>query len=124
MPKPSSISLTVYSDFRASHSLTGFETPHFHLWKLALEFKAPLPLKTDRLIDLVLLQNQISSITSPLQGCFLNETLTDFSPTSENMAQWVWNEFLKNNPATPLVAVTITLCSLSGEPMGSARIEA
>ena len=92
MPKkPSLISLTVLREFRASHSLAGFEVPHFHLWKLAVGFQSPLPLKSDRLIDLIFLQTLLDEIIAPLNGTYLNESFSE-SPTSENMALWIWDK--------------------------------
>jgi 6-pyruvoyl-tetrahydropterin synthase len=123
MRKPSAITLTVFSEFRASHSLEGFETPHFHLWKLSLEFRATLPLQSDRVLDLVYLQEQVSKLTSTLDGCYLN-TVLGFSPTSENLANFLWDEFLTAHPTTPLCALTITLCDLFGVATGSAKVEA
>ncbi|MBS1958364.1 MAG: 6-carboxytetrahydropterin synthase [Bdellovibrionales bacterium] len=120
---PSAMSLIVYSEFRASHSLTGSEVPHVHLWKIALEFKAKLPLKSDRLIDLVQLQGEVAKITDPYAGTYLNDSLAEFSPTSENMAVWIWHEFLKRNPETPLVGVSVCLCDLAGNRTGTARVE-
>lgn len=122
MRKPSTITLTVFSEFRASHSLEGFETPHFHLWKLSLEFRTPMPLQSDRVLDLVHLQEEIAKITSTLEGCYLN-TAVSFSPTSENLANYFWDEFLAVHPTAPLTALTLTLCDLAGVASGSARVE-
>lgn len=86
MQKPNRISLSVFSELKASHSLAGYEIPHFHLWKVEVEFSKALPLKEDRLIDLVFLKTKIDELLLPLQGRYLNETLS-FSPTSENV--WI-----------------------------------
>lgn len=120
---PKKLTLTVFSEFRASHSLDGFEIPHLHLWKLALEFQAALPLQSDRLIDLVLLQKQVDEITRGLSGTHLNHSLPEFQPTSENLAQWLYQKFSALHPDEPLTAVTVTLCDLSGFATGSARVE-
>jgi 6-pyruvoyl-tetrahydropterin synthase len=119
--KPSLISLEVEHAFKASHSLEGFELPHFHLWKLAVEFQASLPLANDRLIDLVFLQNILDQITSPLKGTHLNETFKS-SPTSENMALWLWQEIVTKLPEAPLYQVKVNLCDLEGVSTGSARV--
>jgi 6-pyruvoyl-tetrahydropterin synthase len=120
--EPKQVELTVYSDFKASHSLTGFEVPHLHLWKLELTFRSVLPMKSDRVLDLVALQSQVERLTSLLSGRYLNEVLPQFSPTSEMMAQWVWSEFLKQDPSAPLVSVGVTICNALGVPMGAARV--
>lgn len=122
MRKPTSVALTVNSEFRASHSLEGFETPHFHLWKLSMEFKTSLPLLQDRLIDLVYLQEELAELIAPLDGTFLNDSL-GFSPTSENLAAYLWDGFLARNPTAPLHSVSVSLCDLSGRSTGTARVE-
>jgi 6-pyruvoyl-tetrahydropterin synthase len=119
--EPTSISLKVHHQFKASHSLMGFETPHYHLWKLTVEFKASLPLKGDRLIDLVLLQDALIKIAEPIANTFLNDTL-GMSPTSENLALYIWNHVFKRFPNDPLHSVTISLCDLNGESMGEATL--
>lgn len=119
--EPTSIALKVFHQFKASHSLVGFETPHFHLWKITVEFKASLPLKTDRLIDLVLLQEALMQITAPVANTYLNETL-GASPTSENMALYIWKKVMERFPNDPLDLVAVSLCDLNGESMGEATL--
>ncbi len=119
--EPTSIALKVFHQFKASHSLTGFETPHFHLWKITVEFKASLPLKTDRLIDLVLLQEALNQITAPIANTYLNDTL-GASPTSENMALFIWKKVMERFPNDPLDLVAVSLCDLHGESMGEATL--
>jgi 6-pyruvoyl-tetrahydropterin synthase len=119
--EPTSIALKVFHQFKASHSLAGFETPHFHLWKITVEFKASLPLKTDRLIDLVLLQEALSQITAPIANTYLNDTL-GASPTSENMALFIWKKVMERFPNDPLDLVAVSLCDLNGESMGEATL--
>jgi 6-pyruvoyl-tetrahydropterin synthase len=118
---PSKLALTVQTELRASHSLAGFELPHFHLWKIAVQFQADLPLKNDRLIDLVFLQTTLDEILAPISGKYLNEVLA-VSPTSENMALWIWQKIADKLPNEPLSSVEITLCNLEGHASGSARI--
>ncbi len=119
--EPTSISLKVFHQFKASHSLVGFETPHYHLWKITVEFKASLPLKGDRLIDLVLLQEALQKITTPLANTYLNDTL-GASPTSENMALYIWKKVNECFPNDPLDLVAVSLCDLQGESMGEATL--
>lgn len=119
--KPKLIALTVQAELRASHSLAGFETPHFHLFKVAATFQTELPLVSDRVIDLVFLQDRLHEILNPLSGAYLNEVLS-LSPTSENLALWVWDQLTHMLPTEPLQCVEVTLCSLDGVASGSARI--
>jgi 6-pyruvoyl-tetrahydropterin synthase len=118
---PSRISLEVESEFRASHTLTGFEIPHFHLWKVTTQFSTSLPLKEDRLIDLVYLQTVMAEILLPLQGVYLNHTFS-FSPTSENMALHIWEKIATRLPNAPLSEIKVMLCDLEGISTGSARV--
>ena len=118
---PSHLALRVETDFKASHSLEGLEVPHFHLWKVSVEFQAKLPLAQDRLIDLVFLQTVLDRVFEPLKGSYLNESLKA-SPTSENLALWTWEKIAGALPDAPLSEVKIELCSLDGVSTGSARI--
>jgi 6-pyruvoyl-tetrahydropterin synthase len=118
---PSRISLEVESEFRASHTLAGFEIPHFHLWKVTTQFSAALPLKEDRLIDLAYLQTVMAEILHPLQGVYLNDAFS-FSPTSENMALHIWEKIASGLPDAPLSEVRVTLCDLEGTSTGTARV--
>jgi 6-pyruvoyl-tetrahydropterin synthase len=120
---PKQVELTVFSEFKASHSLAGFEVPHLHFWRLELTFRSVLPMKSDRVLDLVALQSQVEHITSTVSGRHLNEVLPQVSPTSEMMAQWIWSEFLKQNPSAPLVSVAVTICNALGVATGAARVQ-
>lgn len=118
---PNLITLSVLDEFKASHSLTGFETPHFHLWKVTAEFQANVPLAQDRVIDIIFVQELLHKIKAPLQGKFLNDAL-GFSPTSENISQYFWTKLSELLPDAPLVAVSISLCDLDGRVSGVARL--
>ena len=118
---PSRIALEVESEFRASHSLEGFEVPHFHLWHITTKFETALPLAQDRLIDLVFLQTVMNKILYPLQGTYLNESFPH-SPTSENVALWIWEKITAHLPDAPLAEVQVKLCNLEGVSTGSARV--
>ena len=117
--EPKKIALKAFHSFKAAHSLAGFETPHFHLWKISVKFQGTFPLPGDRLIDLVLLQTELNRITAPIAGTFLNDTL-GASPTSENMASFIWKKIKEKFPSQPLYSVSVTLCDLDGEAMGEA----
>ena len=119
--KPKTLTLTVCHEFKASHSLEGFELPHCHLWKLSAEITASHPSQNDKLIDLIELQKALNEISLPLQNQYLNEKFS-FAPTSENMAEWFWEAIQKKLPTAPLTAVTVTLCNLEGIATGSAHL--
>jgi 6-pyruvoyl-tetrahydropterin synthase len=121
MNQPKKLTLSVFYQFKASHSLSGFETPHFHLWKLAIEFSVDASFEGDRVVDLVYLQQKISEIVTPVDLQFLNQ-IFDFQPTTENIAQWLWKEVAKAISEAPLTAVTVTICNLEGDATGSARL--
>ena len=123
MKKPSSVELTVFHQIKASHSLLGFEVPHFHLWKVAVTFCAPLPIESDRLIDLVYLQSTLNELFSPLEGVYLNTALS-FSPTSEKLAEWIWDQVSLKIAQTELSSVSVTLCDLDGNASGVAKVMA
>jgi 6-pyruvoyl-tetrahydropterin synthase len=113
--------LSVFGELRASHSLVGFETPHFHLFRVAVGFRVPFPLQGDRVIDLVLLQQVLDGALAPLQGRHLNDAL-GFSPTSENLCVWLSSEFDSRLPGAPLDSVSVELCDLDGRAMGKATL--
>ncbi len=119
--KPKRLSLSVKSSFKASHSLVGFETPHFHLWCVSAQFEADLPLKSDRLIDMVLVQQTLEQIHQPIEGQYLNTALP-FSPTSENLALWFWDHLVNKLPDAPLFSIEVRLCDLTGRETGAAKI--
>ena len=115
------LALTVHASFKGSHTVVGYETPHFHLWEVSVEFQSDFPLQSDRLIDLVFLQNQLDDLLRPVDGKYLNSHF-DFSPTSENLAQWLWGELVAKLPNAPLTSVSISICNLEGKSMGVARL--
>jgi 6-pyruvoyl-tetrahydropterin synthase len=118
---PRCFRLTAYHQFRAAHSLEGFEVPHFHLWRISVGFEVPFPLSGDRVVDLVFAQQKLEELTKPIQGTLLNESLKA-SPTSENLCVWLWARWEEDLPEIPLVSVTVTLCDLEGRPSGKAEL--
>ena len=119
--EPRHLELTVFGSFRASHSLTGFEVPHYHLWKVEAEFSADWPLSSDRLIDLVFLQSTLDRIFSAVEGTHLNSVLP-VSPTSENLTAWIWKRLTQELPDAPLSRVSVSLCDLAGKVSGRAGL--
>ncbi len=127
--KNKNLTLTVFHEFKAAHSLEGFETPHFHLWKISAAFQAiaiHVLSPNGKLIDLVFLQKTLHEIIDPIEGTYLNSSL-GLVPTSEKMAEWVWNQLIAAIPAhlqkiAPLNSVTITLCDLEGRAWGEAKL--
>ncbi len=123
IPKPKNLNLSVFHEFKASHSLPGFDTPHFHTWKVAATFHSALPLQGSKLLDLVGLQQMLEKMTKPLSGQYLNEQFT-FDPTSEKIAEWFWDQISLAVPSVALQSVAITLCDLEGNASGSAMVSA
>ncbi len=119
--EPRHLELTVFGSFRASHSLAGFEIPHFHLWKVEATFTSDWPLEGDRLIDLVFLQATMDRVFAGIEGCHLNSILP-FSPTSENLTDWIWKRLREEIPGDPLSEVAVSLCDLTGRVSGRARL--
>ncbi len=113
--------LEAHTDLRASHSLAGFETPHFHLWKITVAFVVPFPLQGDRVIDLVNVKTELDGILDPLKGAYLNTAL-QLSPTSENLCAWVWERISAQVSEPKLYSVRVSLCNLEGVPMGAATL--
>ena len=113
--------LTAYHQFRAAHSLERFEVPHFHLWKISVEFEVPYPLSGDRVVDMVFAEQRLDELTKPLHGTLLNDSL-QMSPTSENLCIWLWEGWKKSLPENPLSSVGVTLCDLEGRPSGKAEL--
>jgi 6-pyruvoyl-tetrahydropterin synthase len=103
--------------------LAGVETPHFHLWKVEAVFSSQWPLTGDRLIDLVFLQNTLDRVFTGIDGAHLNEALP-FSPTSENLTEWIWKRLREELPEAPLSEVAVSLCDLTGKVSGRARLRA
>jgi 6-pyruvoyl-tetrahydropterin synthase len=115
--------LSVFGEFKASHTLERHPIPHVHLWKVAVELRAPHPLPGDRVLDLVLLQSTLDSILSPLQNAHLNNSPHfGMSPTSENVCVWLWVRWQKELPGSPLQRISIALCDLEGRAMGQASL--
>ena len=113
--------LSVFHEFKASHSLEGFETPHFHLFRVSACFRVPYPISGDRVIDLVFLQKNLEALVAPVRNRYLNEALS-MSPTSENLCVWLWNGLAERLPEAPLHAVSVELCDLDGKAMGKATL--
>jgi 6-pyruvoyl-tetrahydropterin synthase len=86
-------------------------------------FTAPWPLAGDRLIDLVFLQSTLDRIFSTVEGTHLNGVFP-FSPTSENLTQWIWKRLREELPDAPLSEVAVSLCDLAGKVSGRARLRA
>lgn len=121
MPNAKWISLSVNAELKASHSLAGFETPHYHRFLIEVEFRASHPIPNDRLIDLVFLKSKLDEVLAPFQCTYMNESLP-FSPTSENVCIWLWDQLLIKLPATPLYQISVSLTDLQGNVSGTARL--
>jgi len=113
---PERVRLTVRHDFKASHSLEGFEVPHHHLWRVMVTFETRFPMSGDRVIDMLEAESLLSRALQPLQGSFLNASL-GMSPTSENLCSWLWSRLPDS-----VCAASVTLCDLEGREFGKAEL--
>ena len=120
---PSGISLTVFSELKARHSLSGFEVPHVHVWEISLRFDAIFPIPGDRVLDLPILQSGLNQVLSELENTDLNETL-GMSPTSENLCWWIWRKWQSRDPSRSLAGVEAILRDQSGRTLGKATLRA
>jgi len=123
LPADLSFRLSVLGEFRASHALEGRMIPHVHLSKVSVELRAPFPLSSDRVLDLVLMQVALGGILKPLQNQHLNSNPAfGLSPTSENVCVWLWERWTECLPESALHQVTVSLCDLEGRVMGQASL--
>lgn len=120
-------------EFEASHSLSGFEVPHPHLWTLeAVVGGEPIE---GRIVDIVYLRSRIEKLIEPLKKTFLNEnsytspSVRQF-PTCETLSQFFFgeldqvikNELQAQNRSVHLISITVAICDMNREEMGAVRL--
>ncbi len=120
-------------EFVASHSLSGFEKPHPHLWKFELEVTGP-PVN-GKIVDLYKLGELVQVELKSFEGTYLNENprlpqvARDF-PTCESLAQAFYGFFEKQwlqifrgeNPELRILSVKTSLLDVETKNVwGSAR---
>ncbi len=126
--------LVVPFEFIASHSLSGFEEPHPHLWKFEARITGN-PVE-GRIIDLATLCPAIENFIAPFKNAYLNNSdrlpkdAANF-PTSETLSQSFYDffetqilpPFKKQNPSIQILSIQLSLCDLDGKSMGGALIQ-
>ncbi len=125
--------LLLQFQFEASHSLSGYETPHPHLWKIKVAIEGK-PIQ-GRIIDLVVLRNRIQQLMDSLDQTDLNDCngvsaqVNEF-PTCETLAPFFYDKiqeileknFLPFSPSVRLTCVEVGLCDLLGVELGAIRL--
>lgn len=127
------IHLIVRRTLVASHSLDTREEPHPHLFRFEFDFTGD-PVR-GRIIDLPMLETELTRMLEPFQNRYLNDcgglpAPTREFPTCETLgmafAEKIETAVLTNlrgeNPTLRLVSILVTLCEPDGQEYGSARI--
>jgi 6-pyruvoyl-tetrahydropterin synthase len=121
------IELEVFSDFKAFHSLVGYETPHHHYFQVSASLILPThqrrSTKEGAVIDLVEFQKLLNQVMGPLSGNDLNQVLGKPS-TCENLCEWIFSR-LQKLIRTPVVlsSVSVMNCNLERQPLGRATLK-
>lgn len=117
----------------ASHSLSGYETPHPHLWKIEVIISGEP--KDGKILDLVQLRQSIENILDRLSSVYLNEAMevseeVRRSPTCETLSQYFWDcieqmlkrDYLHLNPSIHLDSILVAICDLDRNELGAVRV--
>jgi 6-pyruvoyl-tetrahydropterin synthase len=120
--------------FEASHSLSGYETPHPHLWDLEITVGGQ-PIE-GRIVDIVTLRKRIETLVDEIRSTYLNENqrvtenVREF-PTCETLSHFFYkelqtvlmNEFQPSNPSICLTNILVAILEMNGVEMGAARLK-
>jgi 6-pyruvoyltetrahydropterin/6-carboxytetrahydropterin synthase len=100
--------LTVESTFSAAHQLIGSNGPceelHGHTWKVQVTVAGNELDKIGMLFDFKELKKVLSDILKRYDHAFLNKVFY-FSPTAENIAKNIFQEFKKKNNLVRKISV-------------------
>jgi 6-pyruvoyl-tetrahydropterin synthase len=120
-------------NFEASHSLSDYEQPHLHLWRLECTFSGK-PID-GRILDMVQTRARIETLLESVSLTYLNENqnLTPEArrfPTCETLThyfklhleQMVLTEFCKINSTIQLRSISVSIGELNGLQLGSVRL--
>jgi 6-pyruvoyl-tetrahydropterin synthase len=120
--------------FRASHSLSGYEKPHFHYWTLS--FAVGGKIQNGMIVDLVLLRGKTQCLISPLEGQYLNECFAlslpaQKTPTCETLSAHfataisalLKSELAPANPTVHLAWVSISIHEEDKTEMGAVKLK-
>ena len=121
-------------NFEASHSLSGYEAPHPHLWGLEVILSGE-PVD-GKIVDIVKAREKIEEIIEPLKFKYLNDLSyldppAQRAPTCETLSYfflnkirpWVEKSLKNENPTVGLVSVGIAIRNMDGEEMGFVRLK-
>ena len=117
----------------ASHSLSGYEKPHPHIWKIQAGLVGE-PI-AGRIVDLPTLRTAFEAVLGTLKGTYLNENQNlegparEF-PTCETLGESLYEKFegvlagtfRAANASIRLSFVQVALCEMDGFEQGAARI--
>ncbi len=119
--------------FEASHSLTDYEIPHPHLWRLEVSLTGQ-PIE-GRIADIPILRNQIQLLVDELSTTYLNDNskvsanVREF-PTCETLSEFFYQklnallqkQFCQKNPTIQLVSVMIAILNMENEEQGAVKL--
>jgi 6-pyruvoyl-tetrahydropterin synthase len=126
--------LVLKFSFEASHSLSGYETPHPHIWKIEIAVKGE-PIQ-GKILDIVQLRSGIQKIIEPLASTYLNSNLfvspevREF-PTCETLSNYFAYqmrslidkpEYISQNSSVRLSCVQVAICEMDMTEMGATRL--
>jgi len=103
--------LQVEDKFSAAHQLTNYSGPcenlHGHTWKVRIVVEGKELDQSGMLIDFKDLKKHLKIIHDEFDHKFLNN-LVDFSPTSENLAKYIYDKMESELPKqVKLVEITV-----------------
>ena len=93
--------LTIHTAFAAAHNLTHYqgdcENLHGHNWKVEVSITTNELDKAGLGIDFKILKKETNTLLQTLDHKYLNELapFTDLSPSSENIARYLYGELTK-----------------------------
>lgn len=119
--------------FRASHSLSGYEKPHFHYWTLT--FAVSGKIQNGMIVDMAVLREKTQSLVSLLEGQYLNECgklalPAQKTPTCETLSAHFADavssllraEFTATNPTIHLAWVSVAIHEEDKTEMGAVKL--
>lgn len=101
----------VESHFSAAHHLLNYEgnceNPHGHNWKVEVYAEGAELNQSGILIDFKILKKELNNIIDRLDHCDLNtlEEFKDISPSSENIAKFIYTELKPKLPQITKICV-------------------
>ena len=105
--------LSVKGDFCAAHFLRGYEgkckTLHGHTWKVEATIENDKLDAVGMVADFALIKKNLKEFLEVLDHVHLNEFsyFKDINPTTENLAQYIFDEFPKKYGPFKLKKVTV-----------------